>query len=103
MNGTDRRSFERSLAARLIAGGKLDDAAFDRVARLQDRNNVRLEALLVKLGLVQERDVAEALAEELGLSIAGLDEFPEAPVLDSKVSEKYLRHNAAKRSLRVLP
>jgi general secretion pathway protein E len=50
--------------------------------------------LLVKLGLVQERDVAEALAEELGLSIAGLDEFPEAPVLDSKVSEKYLRHNA---------
>jgi general secretion pathway protein E len=94
MNGTDRRSFERSLAARLIAAGKLDDAAFDRVARLQDRNNAHLEGLLVKLGLVQERDLAEALAEELELPIAGVDEFPDNPLLDGKVNEKYLRHNA---------
>jgi general secretion pathway protein E len=94
MNGTERRSFERSLAARLIAAGKLDDAAFDRVARLQDRNNVHLEGLLVKLGLVQERDLAEVLAEELGLPIATVDEFPDNPLLDGKVNEKYLRHNA---------
>jgi general secretion pathway protein E len=94
MNGTERRSFERSLATRLIAAGKLDSAAFERVARLQDRNNARLEGLLVKLGLVQERDVAEALAAELSLPIAGLDDFPGAPVLDGKVNEKYLRHNA---------
>src|SRR5215471_11896906 len=94
MNGTERRSFERSLAARLIAAGKLDDAAFDRVARLQDRNSARLEGLLVKLGLVQERDVAEALAEELSLAIVGPDDFPDSPVLDGKVNEKYLRHNA---------
>jgi general secretion pathway protein E len=94
MNGTERRSFERSLAARLIAAGKLDDAAFDRVTRLRDRNNVHLEGLLVKLGLVQERDLAEALAEELGLPIARVDEFPDSPLLDGKVNEKYLRQNA---------
>ena len=94
MNGTERRSFERSLAARLIATGKLDDATFDRVARLQDRNNVHLEGLLIKLGLVQERDLADALAEELGLPIATVDEFPDTPLLDGKINEKYLRHNA---------
>jgi general secretion pathway protein E len=94
INGTERRSFERRLAARLVAAGKLDDAALDRVARLQSRNNAHLEGLLVKLGLVQERDLAEALADELGLTIAEADDFPDSPVLDGRVNEKYLRHNA---------
>jgi general secretion pathway protein E len=94
MNGTERRSFERSLAARLIAAGKLDDAAYDRIARLQERNSTRLEGLLVKLGLVQERDIAEALADELGLAVASIEDFPDAPVLDGRVNERYLRHNA---------
>jgi len=94
INGTERRSFERRLAARLVAAGKLDDAALDRVARLQGRNNAHLEGLLVKLGLVQERDLAEALADELGLTIAEIGDFPDSPVLDDRVNERYLRHNA---------
>ena len=94
MNGTERRSFERSLAARLVATGKLDNAALERVTRLQDRSNSHLQGLLVKLGLVQERDLAEALADELGLPIVGAEEFPDSPVLNGSVNEKYLRHNA---------
>src|SRR5215469_7799741 len=94
MNGTERRSLERSLAARLVAAGKLDNAALERVTRLQDRSNSHLQGLLVKLGLVQERDLAEALADELGLPIVGAEEFPDSPVLNGSVNEKYLRHNA---------
>ncbi|MBV9553898.1 MAG: type II secretion system ATPase GspE [Alphaproteobacteria bacterium] len=94
INDMERRSFERSLAARLVAAGKLDDAAFERVARLQERNNARLEGLLVKLGLVQERDLAEALADELGLEIAGPEQFPDAPLLGGRINQSYLRHNA---------
>src|SRR5215471_19722745 len=88
----DRRAVEQSLAARLIASGKLDQAAFDRAARVQANNGERLEALLVKLGLIGERDIAEALAAELALPIAQPADYPPAPVLDGKVNEAFLRH-----------
>ncbi len=88
----DRKAVERLVAARLVAGGKLDEAALDRVLRLQTSNAERLEALLVKLGLASERDVAEALSRELSVAIAELVDYPEAPVLEGKLSSKFMRH-----------
>ncbi len=88
----DRKSVERSVAARLVAGGKLDEAALDRVLRLQASSEERLEALLVKLGLASERDVAEALGRETGLIIANSADYPDAPVLEGKLTSKFLRH-----------
>jgi len=88
----DRKSIERSVAARLVAGGKLDEAALDRVLRLQASSEERLEALLVKLGLASERDVAEALSRELDLAIAEIADYPEAPILDGKLTSKFMRH-----------
>ncbi|HEX3864927.1 MAG TPA: type II secretion system ATPase GspE [Stellaceae bacterium] len=88
----DRRSFEQALADRLVSAGKLEPAALDRVARLQNRNDARLEGLLVKLGLVNERDVAEALATELRLPIAETQDYPDEPVLDGAINQKYLRN-----------
>ena len=89
----DRKTVERSVAARLVAGGKLDEAALDRVLRLQANSEERLDALLVKLGLASERDVAEALGRELGLGIVQPADYPEAPVLDGKLTIKFLRHS----------
>jgi hypothetical protein len=63
----ERKKVERQVAARLIAGGKLDQAALDRVLRLQNSNADRLEALLMKLGL--------------DLAIAEPPDYPEAPAL----------------------
>ena len=91
VNGADRKPFERSLASRLIEAGKLDAAALDRIVRLQASSEERLEALLVKLGLAGERDVAEALARELGLAVALPAEFPDAPVLEGRISKKFLK------------
>jgi len=87
-----RRSFERSLAARLIASGKLEEAALDRVLRLQAGNEERLEALLIKLGLASQRDVADAQAEELGLSVVDIADYPAEPVLEGKINKRFLRH-----------
>jgi general secretion pathway protein E len=89
----DRKSVERSVAARLVAGGKLDEAALDRVLRLQASSEERLEALLVKLGLASERDVAEALSRELDLGIAEVTDYPEAPILEGKLTSKFMRHS----------
>ncbi len=94
VNGSDRRPFERALAGRLVAAGKLEEAALDRVLRLQSANEERLEALLIKLGLTSERDVAEAFAAELDLPVVGPGDFPAMPVLEGKLSKKFLRQAA---------
>ncbi|HEX4194811.1 MAG TPA: ATPase, T2SS/T4P/T4SS family, partial [Stellaceae bacterium] len=88
----ERREAERLIAARLLAGGKLDQAALDRVLRLQNSNADRLEGLLVKLGLVSERDVAEALSHELALAIAEPPDYPEAPVIEGRLTHQFIRH-----------
>ncbi|MBV8653802.1 MAG: type II secretion system ATPase GspE [Alphaproteobacteria bacterium] len=90
MDGTDRKTLERSLAAHLIEAGKLEEPALDRVLRLQRGNEERLEALLVKLGFAGERDVAEALAEQLGLTIAGAADYPDAPLLEGQINHQFL-------------
>jgi general secretion pathway protein E len=87
-----RKDVEKLVAARLVAGGKLDQAALDRVLRLQSSNADRLEALLVKLGLASERDVAEALSSELDLAIAEPPDYPEAPVIEGRLTNKFMRH-----------
>ena len=88
----ERKEVERQVAARLIAGGKLDQPALDRVLRLQSSNADRLEALLVKLGLASERDVAEALSRELALAIAEPPDYPEAPVIEGRLTNQFIRH-----------
>jgi general secretion pathway protein E len=90
-NGADRKPFERSLASRLIEAGKLEAAALDRALRLQASSDERLEALLIKLGLTSERDVADAFARELDLEVATPGDFPEAPLLEGKISKKFLK------------
>src|SRR5690242_4668179 len=87
-----RKSVERAIADRLITRNKLDRAALDRAIRLQNGSDERLEALLVKLGLASEKDVAEALAGELGLAIVEPSEYPETPVLENKFTAKFLKH-----------
>lgn len=86
----DRPSFERSLAARLVAQGKLDRASADRALSLRAESEERFDQILTKLGLVQERDVAEAIASELKLPLVEAADFPDAPVFEA-VSPKFLR------------
>jgi general secretion pathway protein E len=90
-NGADRRPFERSLAARLIEAGKLESSALERVFRLQASSDERLEVLLIKLGLASERDVAEGFARELDLAVVMPGDFPDAPLLEGKISKKFLK------------
>jgi general secretion pathway protein E len=86
----ERVAFERSLAARLVASGRLDEAAAERALRLRAGSEERLEQILTKLGLVQEKDVAEAMSGELGVPLALATDFPDEPVLES-ASPKFLR------------
>ncbi|HEV8256879.1 MAG TPA: type II secretion system ATPase GspE [Casimicrobiaceae bacterium] len=81
----------------LIERGKLDAAGLDRALRLQQETHEKLGVLLVTLGLVAQRDVAEALAHQLGLPLVEAAGYPELPILEERVSARFLR------DARVLP
>jgi len=88
---------EDRVAELLIRRGKLDEGGLQRAQRIRAGAGERLHALLVKLGLVSEMDVAEALAEVLGLPTAAAADFPDQPLLDGVLSTKFLKDS------RVLP
>jgi len=79
----------------LIERGKLDAAGLERALRLQQETHEKLGALLVTLGIVAQRDVAEALAAQLGLPLVEATGYPELPILEERVSARFLREARA--------
>src|SRR5947209_2145585 len=63
---TPAQAPRKRLGELLIERGKLDPVALERALRLQqDSGGEKIGSLLVTLGLVAQRDVAEALAGQL--------------------------------------
>ena len=91
MNAPERRR----LGEILIARGKLDAAGLERALRLQQESGDKLGVLLVTLGVVAQRDVSEALAEQLGLPLVEAASYPELPILEERVSARFLREARA--------
>ena len=79
----------------LIERGKLDQQNLDRALRLQAESGERLGSLLVTLGLCAQRDVAEALSLQLALPLVDTGGYPEFPILEERVSARFLREARA--------
>ncbi|HEX6794053.1 MAG TPA: type II secretion system ATPase GspE [Casimicrobiaceae bacterium] len=79
----------------LIERGKLDSANLERALRLQSETGEKLGALLVTLGLCAQRDVAEALSLQLALPLVDANGYPEFPILEERVSARFLREARA--------
>ncbi len=79
----------------LIERGKLDQANLDRALRLQAESGEKIGALLVTLGHCAQRDVAEALAQQLALPLVDSNGYPEFPILEERVSARFLREARA--------
>ncbi len=72
---------------------KIDANELDRVLRLQATSSTRekLGSLLTTLGVVSARDVTQALATQAGLLYVEASAFPEIPILEEKISARFLR------------
>jgi general secretion pathway protein E len=81
----------RYLGELLIEQGKLDKEKLNRALKLQKGSGERLGVLLVQLGLLSERDVAQGLAEQLNLPLATTDCYPEVPLLDGQITPGFLK------------
>jgi len=79
----------------LIERGRLDPGGLERALRVQQETGEKLGSLLVTLGLVAQRDVAEALASQLGLPLVEAAGYPELPILEERISARFLREARA--------
>ncbi len=79
----------------LVAHQKLAGADLQRARRVQDGTGENLDSLLVKLGLVSERDLAEALSTQLKLPLVQPADYPDTPVTNGGVSARFLKESRA--------
>src|SRR5213083_1104126 len=76
----------------LIERGKLDPANLDRALKLQEsETRDKIGVILLRLGMVSGRDLADALADQLDLPLAAATDFPELPLMEERLSPKFLR------------
>jgi general secretion pathway protein E len=92
MSALPAESQPRRLGEILLARGKIDAANLERALRLQEGEpREKLGVILNRLGLVSARDLADALSERLGIAVASAGEYPELPLLEDRVSDRFLR------------
>jgi general secretion pathway protein E len=97
--------FERQLTgpseSRFIAllqdRGKLSNTDLARARRLAEESGDELLRMLVRLGLVSERDMAQAFSEVMDIALVEASDFPESAVASETLSLRFLK------DARVLP
>jgi general secretion pathway protein E len=75
----------------LLRQGLLDGNALERARRVSAESGQRLDTVLVQLGLVKERGLAEAQAALLNIPLATRARFPDAPLFADRLKAKFLR------------
>ncbi|MFC5741428.1 type II secretion system ATPase GspE [Dyella tabacisoli] len=87
---TDDR--EAGVCALLVARGRLKDGDFARARRLHEESpEGTLSGLMARLGLVSERDLAEAWSEYLQAPLLAAREAPELPPAELDISLRFLK------------
>ena len=77
----------------LIANNKLSARDLERALLAQQEMGGYLGQVMVKLGLVSEPDVAQALVSQLGVRLLSAADYPEEPVELHGVAEAFLSAN----------
>jgi general secretion pathway protein E len=77
----------------LLEAGKLNEGGLARAQHLAGESQERLETVLTRLGLISERDLADALAGFLRLPMATPTDFPAAPIFEDKLSRAFLKQS----------
>ena len=89
-------SILEQLAKLLISQGQCDLRTIERGRRVAIENDQRLDTVLLQLGLITERGLAEAYARLLDLPLAGIDRYAfDAPLLPERLSPRFLRQARA--------
>jgi general secretion pathway protein E len=80
-----------SLGELLVANSKLSEGNLQRARRVAETSDEALDAILLKLGLVSERDMAETYATQCGIRLLGADDYPAVALLEDEVSARFIK------------
>ena len=86
-------ALEDRISQQLLTRGRLKEADFGRARRLHEESGGSLVALMTRIGLVSERDVAEASAEVLSLPLVLAKDFPETPPANATLSPRFMKQH----------
>jgi general secretion pathway protein E len=90
-------ALEDRISQQLLTRGRLKEADFGRARRLHEESGGSLVALMTRIGLVSERDVAEASAEVLSLPLVLAKDFPETPPANATLSPRFMKQQRSVR------
>jgi general secretion pathway protein E len=80
----------------LLRQGHCDQRTLERARRVAVESDQRLDAVLIQLGLVSERGLADAYGNLLSIPVVSADRYPTLePVLPDRLSAEFLRHTRA--------
>ncbi len=83
------------LGALLVSQGHCDTKTLDRARSVAAESGQQLDSVLIQLGLVSERGLAEALATLLTLPLVAPGHYPTEPLLTERLAAKFLRQARA--------
>ncbi len=79
----------------LVAQGRCDARAVERARGMAAGTGRRIDAVLIQLGLITERELAQGFADLLGLPVAPPSRYPVTPVLPDRLTARFLRQARA--------
>ncbi len=71
--------------------GRLAEADLARARQLAGESGEPLASMLIRLGVVSERDLAEAFAEATGRPQVESGDYPDVPVVDERLSLRFMK------------
>lgn len=85
---------DKDMARYLDAQGKLTQRDFSAAVRLSQESGESIWKTARNIGLISERDLANAYSVVLGFQMVAMDEYPALPVLeDEDLSVRFLKEN----------
>ncbi len=85
--------FVLALRKRLLDSGRLDELSARRAERASEQSNERFDIALARLGLVNDGELCQALADLLGLSLVAPDAWPTHALFTDAVPHAFLAAN----------
>ena len=75
----------------LLRDGQCEPRAIERGRRVAEESGQRLDSVLIQLGLVTERGLAQAYSQLLGIEISTTGRYPEEPLFAERLGIRFLQ------------
>ncbi|MFT5444996.1 MAG: general secretion pathway protein E [Gammaproteobacteria bacterium] len=79
----------------LLERTNLDAASLQRALKLQAESRERIGQILLQLGMISERDLADGLAAQLNLPVVQAADYPDTALVHASLAPEFLRNAKA--------